>query len=267
MTSSTMRPIRTRGTLMRACQTALALALIVGAFASEAQAQVLVTDSAAISTSEEGFKSQLAQTVEQYTKQGMQYAKQIEQYQQQILQYEQILTSIQSLTTGGITLTSEELTPISDASKLIQQSCPGASGGGILGSMTSLLKSSFDNSIAKSQQDICVQIVLVKIDKYNKTAKMINDTQRFGQELQQITSTMRKMTTQGDSDRVTANTTAHSEQLAWEMQDWQSQMEKEDAIISTLEQQQSILAKVALSGHHTILGNVVQAAAFAKAFE
>jgi hypothetical protein len=44
-------------------------------------------------------------------------------------------------------------------------------------------------------------------------------------------------------------------------------MEKEDAIISTLEQQQSILAKVALSGHHTILGNVVQAAAFAKAFE
>jgi hypothetical protein len=34
-----------------------------------------------------------------------------------------------------------------------------------------------------------------------------------------------------------------------------------------LEQQQGILAKMALNGHHTILGNVVQAAAFAKAFE
>lgn len=267
MTNSPIRPIIARATLPRLRRTALALALIAGVFAGGTHAQVLVTDSAAISTTEEGFKSQLAQTVEQYTKQGMQYAKQIEQFRQQILQYEQILTSIQSLVTGGITLTSEKLTPISDASKLIQQSCPGASGGGILGSMTSFLKSSFENSIIKNQQTICVQIVLVKIDKYNKTVKMVNDTQQFGQELQQITSTLSKMTTQGDSDRVTANTATHSEQLAWEMQDWQSQMEKEDAIISTLEQQQGILANMALNGHHTILGNVVQAAAFAKAFE
>lgn len=267
MTNSPIRPIPARATLPRISPTALTLALIAAVFASSAQAQVLVTDTAAISTSEEGFKSQLAQSVEQYTKQGMQYAKQIEQYQQQILQYEQILTSIQSLATGGITLTSEKLIPISDASNLIQQSCPGASGGGMLGSMISFVTSSFDNSITKNQQDICVQIVLVKIDKYNTTVKVVNDTQRFGQELQQITTTLSKMTTQGDSDRVTANTAAHSEQLAWEMQDWQSQMKKDDAIISTLEQQQGILAKMALNGHHTILGNVVQAAAFAKAFE
>ena len=266
MTNSPIRPIFARATLPRVRQTALAFPLIAAVFASGVQAQVLVTDSVAISAAEEGFKSQLAQSVEQYIKQGMQYAKQIEQFRQQILQYEQILTSIQSLVTGGITLTSEKLTPISDASNLIQQSCPGASGG-LLGSMMSLVTSSFDNSITKNQQAICVQIVLVKIDKYNKTVKMVNDTQQFGQELQQITSTLSKMTTQGDSDRVTANTAAHSEQLAWEMQDWQSQMKKDDAIISTLEQQQGILAKMALNGHHTILGNVVQAAAFAKAFD
>jgi hypothetical protein len=267
MTNSYIRPILARATWPRVRQTALALFLIAAAFTGGAQAQVLVTDTAAISTAEEGFKSQLAQSVEQYTKQGMQYAKQLEQFRQQILQYEQILTSIQSLITGGITLTSEKLTPISDASNLIQQSCPGASGGGILGSMVSLVTSSFDNSITKNQQTICVQIVLVKIDKYNKTVKMVNDTQQFGQELQQITSTLSKMTTQGDSDRVTANTATHSEQLAWEMQDWQSQMKKDDAIISTLEQQQGILAKMALNGRHTILGNVVQATAFAKAFD
>ncbi|EIL91966.1 hypothetical protein UU9_03038 [Rhodanobacter fulvus Jip2] len=267
MTNSPIRPIFARATLPRVRQTALAFPLIAAVFASGVQAQVLVTDSVAISAAEEGFKSQLAQSVEQYIKQGMQYAKQIEQFRQQILQYEQILTSIQSLVTGGITLTSEKLTPINDASNLIQQSCPGASSSGLLGSMKSLVTSSFDNSITKNQQTICVQIVLVKIDKYNKTVKMVNDTQQFGQELQQITSTLKKMTTQGDSDRVTANTAAHSEQLAWEMQDWQSQMKKDDAIISTLEQQQGILAKIALNGHHTILGNVVQAAAFAKAFD
>jgi hypothetical protein len=267
MTNSPIRPISARATLPRVRQTTLTLALIAGVFASGAQAQVLVTDATAISTAQEGFKSQLAQTVEQYTKQGMQYAKQIEQYQQQILQYEQILTSIQSLATGGITLTSGKLTPINDASNLIQQSCPGANGGGILGSMTSIVSSSFSSSVTKNQQNICAQIVLAQVDKYNKTVKVVNDTQQFGQELQQITASLKKMTTQGDSDRVSANTAAHSEQLAWEMQDWQSQMKKDDAVIATLQQQQGILAKIALNGSNTILGNVVQAAAFAKAFE
>lgn len=267
MTNSPIRSISARATLPRVRPTALTLALIAGIFASAAQAQVLVTDTVAISAAEEGFKSQLAQTIEQYTKQGMQYAKQLEQYRQQIQQYEQILTSIQSLATGGITLTSGRLTPISDASNLIKQSCPGANGGGILGSMTSIITSSFDNSITKNQQNICAQIVLAQVDKYNKTVKVVNDTQQFGQELQQITASLSKMSTQGDSDRVAANTGTHSEQLAWEMQDWQSQMEKDDAVISTLQQQQSILAKVALNGSNTILGNVVQAAAFAKAFD
>jgi len=240
--------------------------ILLGIFAGTAHAQVLVTDNAAISANQEGFKSQLAQTVEQYTKQGMQYAKQLEEYEKQVQQYEQILTSIQSLATGGITLTSGRLTPISDASNLIQQSCPGASGGGILGSMTSIVTSTFDSSITKNQQNICVQIVLAQVDRYNKTVKMVNDTQQFGQELQQITASLSQMSTQGDSNRVSANTGTHSEQLAWEMQDWQSQMKKDDAIITTLQQQQGLLAKVALNGSNTILGNVVQAGAFAAAF-
>ncbi len=260
MTNSPVRPLQSRR-----LQVALTLALL-GIFAGAAHAQVLVTDTAAISTSEEGFKSQLAQTIEQYTKQGLQYAKQLDQYRQQVQQYEQILTAIQGLATGGITLTSGRLTPISDASNLIQQSCPGANGGGILGSMTSIVTSSFDNSITKNQQNICAQIILTQVDKYNKTVKMVNDTQQFGQELQQITASLSKMNTQGDSDRVAANAGTHSEQLAWEMQDWQSQMEKDDAVSSTLQQQQGILARVALNGSNTILGNVVQAGAFAAAF-
>jgi hypothetical protein len=260
MTNLSIRP-----TKFQLHQIALTLTLL-GTLAGAVHAQVLVTDSTAISTTEEGFKSQLAQTVEQYTKQGLQYEKQLDQYKQQVQQYEQILTSIQNLATGGITLTSERLTPISDASNLIQQSCPGANGGGMLGNMTSIVTSSFDNSITKNQQNICAQIVLAQVEKYNKTVKMINDTQQFGQELQQITASLSKVSTQGDSNKVAANTGAHSEQLVWEMQEWQSQVKKDDAIIATLQQQQSLLAKVALNGSNTILGNVVQAGAFAAAF-
>jgi hypothetical protein len=50
------------------------------------------------------------------------------------------------------------------------------------------------------------------------------------------------------------------------MVDWHSQIAKDDAIISTLQQQQGLLAKKALAGSNTILGNVVQAGAFAAAF-
>lgn len=252
--------------LSRVRQSALTLALLASFFTCATQAQVLVTDTTAISTSEEGFKSQLAQTVQQYTKQLEEYKTQLDQYTTQISQYQQILTSVQGLATGGITLTSGHLEPIGDASNLIQQACPGANGGGLLGDMTSIVTSSFNQSITTNQQNICAQIVLAQVDKYNKTVKVVNDTQQFGQQLQQLTSSLNKITTQGDSNRAASNVGYQSSQIASEMVDWDSQMKKDDSIIATLQQQQSILAKVALNGSNTILGNVVQAGAFAAAF-
>lgn len=260
----TNSPIRPMPSYTR--QSALALALLTGFLTGTASAQVLVTDQASIASNQEGFQSQLAQTVSQYVKQGLQYEQQIQQYVTQVQQYEQILTSIQGLATGGIQLTGGQLQQITDASNLIQQSCPGAGGGGILGDMTSIVTSSFSQSITTTQQNICAQIVLAQVHKYNATVKVVNDTQQFGQELQQITAKLGNMTSQGDSDRIAANASAHNDQIASEMVDWQSQMAKDDAVIATLQQQQGILAKVALNGSNTILGNVVQASAFAAAF-
>ncbi|HWU77085.1 MAG TPA: hypothetical protein VN043_11340 [Rhodanobacter sp.] len=261
MTNSPTRPLPSR-----ALHGALVLTLFTSLFAGTTHAQVFVTDKLAIAGNQEGFKSQLAQTVSQYVRQGLQYEKQIQQYMTQVQQYQQILTSIQGLATGGIKLTGGQLQQITDASNLIQQSCPGAGGGGILGDMTSIVTSSFSQSITTTQQNICAQIVLAQVHKYNATVKVVNDTQQFGQELQQITSKLGSMTSQGDSDRIAANASAHNDQIASEMVDWQSQMAKDDAIIATLQQQQGILARVALNGSNTILGNAVQATAFAAAF-
>lgn len=255
----------TRSIKLLPYRAALLLAMSCG-FGGVAYAQVLVTDTVAITAAEEGFKSQLVQTVAQYTRQGMELATQLDQYRQQIQQYQEVLTSIQGLATGGISLTSGRLTPIGDASNLVRQACPGATGSGVLESMTSVITSTFDNSITKNQQIVCTRIVLTQIHKYNLTVKMVNSTQKFGEELQDMAAAIKGMTTQGDSTRVAANASAHSEQLVWEMQEWRSQMEKDDAIILTLQQQQGILAKLALNGSSGILGDVVQAAAFAAAF-
>lgn len=258
-------PVRRLVRYMRRAALAF-LVLSVGSI-SVIHAQVLVTDVTAISTTEEGFKSQLAQSIERYTRQGQMFAKQIEQYQQQILQYQEVLTSVQQYATGGISLSSEKLTPISDATSLIQQTCPGAGGVGVLGSMISIISSPLNNSITKDQQIICAQIVLAKVEKYNKTVEIVNKTQDFGQELNGLIAGVSTLTTQGDSDRMTAQISAHGEQLAWERQEWLTQMKRYDAIIEALQQQQGLLAKVALDGTKVTLGSLVQAAAFAKAFE
>lgn len=260
MINSPVHPMPRRQMFSGARQKTLFLILLASLFAGTTHAQVLVTDTTSISTNQAGFQSQLLKTIDQYK-------TQLQEYETQLNQYQQILTSVQGLASGGITLTSGRLAPINDASNLIQQSCPGANGGGILGDMTSIVTSSFSQSITTNQQNICAQIVLAQVDKYNKTVKVVNDTQMFGQQLQQLTSSLSLITTQGDSNRASSNAGFQSSQIASEMVDWQSQMQKDDAIIATLQQQQGLLAKVALNGSNTILGNLVQATAFAKAFQ
>ena len=269
MTNSPVHPMPpSLSMISRARRGAFNLTLLAGLFAGTVNAQVLVTDQASITSNQAGFQSQLTQTVSQYVKQGLQYEKQIQQYLQQVQQYEQMLTSVQNLASGGITLSASQLEPITDASTFIQESCPGASSGSILTDMASIVATSLtgNQSITSQQQVVCATIVQTQINKYNATVKVVNDTQQFGQELQQITSGLDKMLTQGDSDRMMANAETHSDQIASEMVDWHSQMAKDDAIISTLQQQQGLLAKKALAGSNTILGNVVQAGAFAAAF-
>lgn len=237
----------------------IALALLIGLCACGAHAQVLVTDSDSIANNKAGFASQLAKTVDQY-------AKQLDQYETQLEQYKAILSSIQGLAAGGISLMPNTLQPINDSSSLVQQSCPGAGGGGVLGDLSSIVTSTFSRSITTTQQNICAQIVLAQVDKYNKTIKIINDMQQFGAALKDLTNQITSVTNQGDSNRVSANASVQNQQISADMANWDTQMKADDAVISTLQEQQGILAKVALNGSNTILGNVVQAGAFAAAF-
>jgi hypothetical protein len=96
---------------------------------------------------------------------------------------------------------------------------------------------------------------------------VIQDMQQFGSTLQTLQTQIISATNQGDSDRVDANAAVNHTQVTTDMADWDSQMKADDAIIATLSQQQSRLAKVAMSGSNTPLGNFVQAATFVGAFQ
>jgi hypothetical protein len=82
--------------------------------------------------------------------------------------------------------------------------------------------------------------------------------------LQQLNDLANQVTNVGNASNTTSQAETVSATMARSMSDWQTSIAGDDALISSLNQQQQILAKVALNG--SPLGNVVQGAAFALAF-
>lgn len=229
-------------------------------------AQVLVTDTAAIASNEEGFKSQLAQSVAQYSRQGLQYAKQLDQYYQQVEQYKQLLMTVTSIGTH-ISLTSNKLKPLDDPASLIDQNCTGPSGGSIVGKLVTSIASAIPSSdpITASQQRICADIVTLQVDEYNRTVAMLDQLDQYSGTLQKLGKLVDQVNSLGTTSGATTQAATFSAITSHAMHDWQAAIAGDEAIIKALNQQQSILARAALKG--SILGESVQTAAFAAAFK
>ena len=269
MTISPTRQSFARAKLPRTRQSALILALIAGIFASAANAQVLVTDTVAISAAEEGFKSQLAQTISQYTKQGLQYTKQIAQYQMQIQQYEQMVMRVHGLG-KNISLSPSNLKRIEEPeiSGLVDQGCPSPDGRSVVGQLVTSIASSFrsTDAITSSQQKICANIVMLQVDKYNRSVEIINQLNKFGGTLNKLNDLANAVNNVGNANNTSAQAGALSATLAKSMHEWKLAIQGDDNLIKALSSQQAILARVALNGKPGIVGEVIQGAAFAKEF-
>lgn len=231
---------------------ALALSLACGLFATSASAQWAVIDSSNIETNLAGFAKQLAQTVQQY--------------QTELQEYAQMQSSIAGLSTG-MSLTPNQLQPIPDATSLIQANCAGASGSsGLMGNIMNSLSSLMTQSITQSQQQICAQIVNTEVDKYNKTVAMLNQMNTYSNMFQQVQQVGQSISTFADSGRANNQAQTYSDALTTEMSNWQAQMQADDAIIKTLQEQQGILARVALNGNNgSILSDALPDTTFQNA--
>lgn len=242
-----------------------AAALAVSLACGTVSAQVLVaspTITAGITASNH------ADSALSYARQGLEYAKQLEQYEVQLQQYEQMVMKVRGLG-SNVSITPNNLQPINDPANLIAQNCPSSSGGSIVAGVVTSIASAFSpgDSITKSQQTICAKIVTLQVDKYNKTVIILNELNKYGGTLQQLNDLANEVTNVGNASNTITQAETVSATMARSMSDWQTAVAGDDAIIKALKEQQEILAKVALNGHPTVLGDVVQAAAFAKAFE
>ncbi|HUB90276.1 MAG TPA: hypothetical protein VMA74_11190 [Dyella sp.] len=216
------------------CLRRTGLTLGLGLATSSACAQWAVIDQANLAANQEGFYNQLQQTIQQLLTEKA--------------QLEQLMSKISGLH-FGINLGNQSLQPVSDASRdqLIQMNCQGESGG-IIGSAVNALTSLASQSIRQSQQQICAQIVIAQVDKYNITVTMLNEVQKYNTVFDQVSDIIDEVDTLADAGRAHTQAQTYSNALTTEMANWRAQMEADDAIIRTLEDQQSMLARAALNG-------------------
>ncbi len=237
-----------------ACGITMGLAL----FALDAQAQWTVIDPANITQNATNFVKTVAQ-----------YAKEVAQYQAVLAHYEQQLIQ---LTHMNFTLPQMQNTYTEIAAdEGMDVACPGPSGAsGIVSGLTQMATSQLDlnQTIAQSQLEICQQIVLRQNDKYNQTVKMINRLQTFyAPNVQSLAGQLSGVgTSQGAMSGTEGNAEINANSLETEMNQWKGQIDADDRVIGMLQYRQTILATKAMQGSNTVLGNVVQAAAFEAAF-
>ncbi|HET6431812.1 hypothetical protein [Dyella sp.] len=230
--------------------------MLFGAIVGKADAQVLVTD----------VESNATQNLE-FAKQALQYEKQIQQYATQLEQLRNMLTKIESLG-SGISLVPKTLEPLSsaDQEKLADQACPGAPASAIVAGAISGLLGSSSQPITVRQNLICRMIVMTQVDEYNITAQALGSLTAQASTLQKLSGIVDSISTFGESSSATSQAEQFMSQLKLAGDTWQKQIEADEKMIAALREQQGTLAKVALNGSNTILGNVVQAAALKAAF-
>lgn len=250
MSTSIARP-----TIRAVRRSPLTMVLLVGLFSYNASAQVWVTDTYGNAANKAGFASQLAKTVQQYS-------QQVQSYMTQVQQYQQMLTTVTNLGTN-LSITPNTMSKI-NAGPLIQANC-GNDSSGIVGNLLNQVTSLVNQSIAKSQQAICAQIISTQVDKYNITADIANQLQSNIPALEKLQNISTTFTNAGQSSSATTQAANVAAQMAAAMNNWKTRIDADDATIKSLQDVQSTLAQTSLRGT-SLQGEAVQAAALTAAF-
>jgi len=250
-------------TSLRLDHAILATALACGLFAGSTQAQVIVSDPIL-----EGSGAAIdASTAASYARQALQLEQEVQSAANTYAQLQNILMQAQNLGTN-ISLVSTPLTQISDSSQIVASACPGA-GGGIVGDVLTALSSalSANEPVTTRQQMICAQIVTYQVDEYNKTVVALNAVGQFSSTtLTKINNLITSVDTLGKTSNAQAQAQSIQLNLEAAMKTWETQVQSDEYMIKALQHQQGVLAKVAMNGSNTILGNVIQASALKLAF-
>ena len=265
-------------TLPRILQSARALALSVAAVLASTHVHAggmpVIDISAILAAAEENVKqaqrwaethTKWAQDLAHYKDVMNHYGDVMQHYRQQLIELTQLKYKLLQL---------ESQFPKVPDDYGVAEAC--SSNESLMDEITGVLKSalpSLDGDIRSKQTRICQQIAMTKNRKYNNTVDYLHRIADAATELQAIES--QRATVDEQSGRVTQGTVAANSNEVARFQShiteareqWQGNNMALDAQLSLLETKQSVLAKRAMKGDQTILGQVIQAAALEAALK
>lgn len=234
----------------------IVLAVAAISASMHAAAQVIVNDTI-------GVGKQIAE----YAEQARRWGETLAQYQRQIAAYQQMVSTISGLSIQSL-LPQQPLQRL-DEERLAEQACPGA------GSMVSDVLSAvtgvdLNGPVLQNSQRLCVMTIKLKVKMYNESVERANRLNVYDSGLKRVLSHIDSLTgsasSNGNTQRLILETAQKEAQLKVEMENYAANMASYQTLLKTLEDQQSVLARVSLRGKASLLGNVTQAATFAAAF-
>lgn len=251
-----MKKFKTHPFLVATARIVIAVAAISASTRAAAQLGVIVNDT-----------QSMAKEMAEYAEQANRWGQTVAQYQRQIAAYQQMVSTISGLSIQSV-IPQQPLQNL-DADKLAEQNCPGA-GNMVTDVLSAVTSIDLNGPVVKNAQRICVMTTKLKTKMYNESVERANRIAIYDGGLKKVLNYIDSLSgsasSNGNTQRLILETAQKDAQLKVEMENYAANMASYETLLKSLESQQSVLARAALRGKASLLGNVTQAAAFAAAF-
>lgn len=204
-------------------------------------------------------------TAGQYAQDAAEYGEQAARWQQTLSHYQQQLIRMQSLMMSFGLPQGQQMTEVAD-DYMVSQRCGG--GGFSLTSLARVFNLNPSGNLIEQQKTICANIQLTRNAKYNETVRFM---QKTAPEMQTMLTELKAQrdasNNQGNVEASNNNAMQASNKLTVNFQTWSSRMQMYDAYIGSMEENQKLLATLALKGENNPIGTLVKTGALAGALQ
>jgi uncharacterized protein (DUF3820 family) len=202
--------------------------------------------------------AQKGKDLTEYGEQAMRWRQTLSHYQQQLIRMQSLMMSF-GLPQG------QQMTEVPD-DYMVRQRC--ASGGFSLSSLTQVFNLNPAGNITEQQKTLCANIQMTRNAKYNETVRFMRQTvPELQTMLGQLKAQRDASNNQGNVEASNNNALQASNKLNVNFQTWSSRMQMYDAYISSMEENQKVLASLALKGENNPIGTLVKTGVLAGALQ
>lgn len=200
------------------------------------------------------------QDVAEYGQNATRWMSTLNHYRQQLIQIQGIMSNV-GLPQG------QSITKV-DADYLVAERCNGGQGGFSFASLTQQFHLDSAGDLIQQQRQICANIQRMQNAKFNYTIDFFKDyAPKLQDELTRLGGQRNASNDQGNIAASDNDALRVSNDVDIKFQTWQANLQAYDSYIASMQENQRVLAKVALKGKEGLLGTLVKTTALEAALE